>query len=139
MNVVDRARMLAEIAHRGQVDKAGRPYILHPMAVANMVTTEQEKVVALLHDVIEDVNITAGFIRDVFGEEIAIAVKVLTHDPSESYTAYIRRIKEHPLAKVVKLADLSHNLQVERLPQITERDKARIHKYQRARKLLLEG
>ncbi|MDY0118351.1 MAG: HD domain-containing protein [Bacilli bacterium] len=73
MSVVDRARVIASIAHKDQEDKAGRPYLLHPLAVAEKVETEQEKVVALLHDIVEDSHITIRFIRDVFGKAVAVS------------------------------------------------------------------
>ncbi len=138
MSEVDRARVIASIAHRDQKDKAGKPYLLHLLAVAEKVETEQEKVVALLHDTVEDSHITVGFIRDMFGKEVAEAVDLLTHKEGVDYFDYIRSIKANPLAKAVKLADLSHNLDTERLQQITEQDKERLKKYGQARQILLE-
>lgn len=138
MSGVDRARVIASIAHRDQKDKAGKPYLLHLLAVAEKVETEQEKVVALLHDTVEDSHITVSFIRDMFGKEVADAVDLLTHKEGVDYFDYIRSIKSNPLAKTVKLADLSHNLDTERLQQITEQDKERLKKYEQARQILLE-
>lgn len=138
MSDVDRARVIASIVHRDQKDKAGKPYLLHLLAVAEKVETEQEKVVALLHDIVEDGHVPVRFIEDVFGKEVADAVDLLTHKEGVDYFDYVRSIKANPLAKVVKLADLSHNLDAERLLQITERDKKRLEKYEKARRILLE-
>ena len=131
------AEALAAYAHAGQLDKAGRPYIDHPRAVAAGVETDLEKTVAYLHDVLEDTFVTESTIRNLFGDTVADAVAALTRRPEEDYEDYVRRLGENPLARRVKLADLRHNMDLSRLPQITEQDRLRCEKYRRAMTYLL--
>ena len=127
------AYKIATMAHSGQVDKAGAAYILHPIAVAKMVDSEKEKCVALLHDVLEDTDITAECLRKLLGDdETADAVECLTRKSGESYNAYIRRVAQNPIARHVKIADLSHNMELSRLPVVTEADIKRNEKYRKA-------
>ena len=126
------ADLLAAYAHQGQTDKAGRDYILHPRAVAARMETEEEKTVALLHDVLEDTFVTEATLRNLFGDAVTDAVVTLTHREGEDYEAYIRRIGDHPLALRVKLADLRHNMDLTRLPEVTEADLRRAEKYRRS-------
>ena len=104
------AHEIAKRAHKGQVDKAGAPYILHPETVASFVTKDDEKIVAYLHDVIED---TPCQLRDLenagFSSEIIKAVDLLTRKTGQSYKQYLKLVKTNELARVVKLADLKHN------------------------------
>ncbi len=100
------ARLIAKLAHRGQVDKAGNDYFSHPEAVAAMLDTPQEKVVAYLHDTVEDTEVTVGEIREIFGDEIADAVALMTHAGGVPYMEYVKEIGKNPLARKVKLADL---------------------------------
>lgn len=106
---------IAVKAHRGQVDKNKEPYILHPLAVMGMMDTHEEKIVAVLHDVIEDTNVT---IMDLtfkgFGGNIMSAIEAITKRDTETYFEYIHRVKKNPLATKVKLADLKHNSLLER-------------------------
>ena len=126
------AEALACYAHRGQRDKAGRDYIEHPRAVAAQLATEEEKTVGFLHDILEDTFVTEETLRNLFGDRITDAVCAMTHRSEESYEAYIRRLGENPLARTVKLADLAHNMDLSRLPRVTERDMARREKYKKA-------
>ena len=138
---IDRLKLAEKIAvkaHWGQVDKAGVPYIEHPRTVASFVESEDEKIVAMLHDVVEDTGVTLEDIRESFGEEIAEAVDHVTHQKGEDYMDYVRRAKENRLSKVVKLADLKHNMMIERLPSVTGADFARLRKYEEAVKILNE-
>ncbi|HGQ5110354.1 TPA: GTP pyrophosphokinase, partial [Streptococcus pneumoniae] len=119
--------------HAGQVDKAGVDYIQHPLYVASQVNTEQEKAVALLHDVIEDSDITAA---DLFASglsnEVVTAVQILTKKKGQSYQEYLGKVKSNNLARVVKLADLKHNSDLSRLKSVTNTDYERVKKYKNA-------
>ena len=132
------ALRFAEEKHKGQVDKAGVPYIEHPKAVAARVNGEDAKIAALLHDCVEDTDATIDEIREMFGDTIADAVACLTHDKSVPYLEYVRGIKGNELARQVKLADLSHNMELSRIPNVTEADLKRIEKYKEAVKILSE-
>ena len=105
------ARLIAKLAHRGQVDKAGNDYFSHPEAVAAMLDTPQEKVVGYLHDTVEDTEVTIEEIREIFGDEIADAVALMTHADGVPYMDYVKEIGKNPLARKVKLADLTHNME----------------------------
>lgn len=137
-NPVEMARALASYAHAGQKDRAGNPFIEHPITVAQRVNTPEEKTVAYLHDVVEDTFVTLGTIRNLFGNQIGDAVDAMTHRADESYEQYIVRLGHNPIARIVKLADLSHNMDMSRLPEITPKDLERQEKYRRAKKYLEE-
>jgi (p)ppGpp synthase/HD superfamily hydrolase len=130
--LANKARELAEQAHEGQVDKAGRTYIEHPAVVASRQDTDEEKAVAWLHDVLEDTEITKEYLAANFSENVVRAVDALTHREGESYAEYIGRIQSNPLATKVKLADLAHNMDLARIPHPTEKDLQRVEKYQSA-------
>lgn len=132
------ALYFAYMAHKNQKDKAGKPYILHPMYVALQVDTKEEKIVALLHDVVEDTSISIEEIENIFGKDIANAVDVLTHKNKENYFKYISKIKNNPIAVKVKLADLKNNMDLSRLKNPTEKDFLRLEKYKKA-KFILES
>ena len=133
MNNIERAIMVAFTAHQGQVDKAGKPYILHPLTVAMKQQSEEGFIVGMLHDVVEDSDITIDFLKEQgFSDAVIEAVQLLTHDKNEDYFDYIRRVKKNSLAKGVKLADLMHNSDLTRLPEITDKDRKRAKKYQDA-------
>ena len=126
------ARLIAKLAHAGQVDKAGNDYFSHPEAVAAMLDTPKEKVVGYLHDTVEDTDVTVEEIREIFGDEIADAVALMTHAGGVPYMDYVKKIATNPVAKQVKLADLRHNSDVSRLKPEDEWAIARFEKYQRA-------
>lgn len=133
MNKYELALKIATEAHKGQVDKAGIPYINHPLTVASLVDTEEEKIGALLHDTIEDTNITEQDLLNYgFSNKIVEVVKLLTHNKNVPYMDYIAKIKDNELARKVKIADLTHNSDLSRLKEITEKDKKRYEKYQKA-------
>ena len=135
--VLTAALQIAMKAHAGQVDRAGKPYILHPLTVASMTATGDEFVAALLHDVLEDSSYTMGDLEAAgIPDHILEALALLTHDTDEPYMAYVERIKSNPLARAVKLADLKHNSDLSRLPVVTERDRYRAEKYKKAMDLL---
>ena len=137
--LVQKADSMAEKAHEGQYDKAGLPYITHPRKVASFVTDPREKIVALLHDTVEDTDMTIEEIQSVFGEEIAQAVALMTHAEGVPYMDYVEKIKSNPLARHVKMADLTHNMDLSRLPLVTDKAKARLEKYKKAYAILKEA
>ena len=136
----EKALQIARVAHAGQRDKAGADYILHPLRVAASCATAEAKVVALLHDTIEDTPVTADYLRQQgFPEEIVEAVLSVTRREGESYEQYILRAAQNPLGREVKIADLEDNMDLRRLPEITAADVARTGKYLRAWRLLRGG
>lgn len=131
--MIDIALAIAKKAHAGQVDKAGVDYIQHPLYVAGQVETEQEKAVALLHDVIEDSNITAvDLLASGLPNEVVTAVQILTKKKGQSYQEYLEKVKINDLARVVKLADLKHNSDLSRLKSVSDTDRERVKKYKNA-------
>ena len=118
--------------HAGQKDLAGKPYAEHVFRVAGKVELPQEKVVALLHDILEDTDVTEELLRRLFPEEIADAVKLLTRYEDESYSTYISRVADHPIARRVKIADLKDNLDPTRLRIERQVDRDRVAKYRKA-------
>ena len=141
--LLELAKLLSQEAHKNQIDKAGINYFAgHIQAVVNGVTTNKEKIVAYLHDTVEDTPLTIERIEELFGEEIGEAVFAITKskDGSLSYDDYIERVKANPLARAVKISDLKHNMDLSRLEKvgITEKDIKRAKKYQKALKKLQE-
>lgn len=131
--MLELALEIAEKAHAGQVDKAGKDYIQHPIYVSNLVESPGAKAVALLHDVLEDSDYTAGDLLNAgFPCEIVEAVEILTKHPGESYDDYLCRVMDNELARVVKIADLTHNSDLTRLPEVTFNDLERQQKYKQA-------
>ena len=140
MDQIQLAQQICQEAHYGQVDKAGKPYYLHSFTVADMCETEEEKVVAYLHDVLEDSEYDEMYLRMCgFSEKVVEAVKTLTKGVDEDYMQYIDRISQNKLATSVKLADLSHNMDIDRIDRPVEADYARVEKYRAAMKRLLQG
>ena len=132
-SMVDLALSIARKAHEGQLDKAGVDYIEHPIYVASQVDTEEEKAVALLHDVIEDSPVSAEeLLQAGLPETVVTAVQVLTKKKEQDYQTYLETVKKNPLVRVVKLADLKHNSDLSRLSSITEKDRERLKKYKKA-------
>lgn len=135
--LTQKALEIAIQAHAGQTDKAGHPYIEHPLHVAETMETEAETCAALLHDVIED---TSWSLDDLeaqgFPQDVLDALALLTHDDEVLYLAYVEALVQNPIAKKVKLADLHHNSDLSRLPQITKADEMRLKKYRQAIKIL---
>lgn len=114
--MLNKALDIAYKAHLGQTDKAGAPYILHPMRVAMHCKTEEEKTVALLHDVMEDTPVTFEDLKtEGFSDEVLAALKCITKTKDEAYEAFIRRVATNPLATKVKIQDLKDNMDVSRL------------------------
>lgn len=128
---------IATNAHKGQTDKAGKPYILHPIRVAEKCNTANERIVALLHDTIEDTSITADYLSSQgFPGNIVNAVLSVTRNDCESYDDFIRRSALNPIGRKVKIHDLEDNLDIKRLPEITDNDLPRINRYLKAYRYL---
>ena len=143
-NIIKKAKALAESAHKGQFDKAGQPYILHPLVLAEDLKgrgyEDKYIVVALLHDTLEDTDLTIDEICTTLDistdSDIIEALKLLTHEQSVPYMTYIERLKCNKIARIVKMADLRHNMDLSRISHVTEKDLARIEKYKKAYALL---
>jgi len=130
--ILAKAIEIAVNAHTGQTDRAGKPYITHPLRVMNSVNTIEEKVVAILHDVIEDTDTTSEDLMNAGIPQILIdEVLALTHDPDVDYDIYVHQIAKHKIASKVKLADLKDNMDMTRLNEISEKDIERMKKYHR--------
>jgi len=138
MDSIETAVQMALNAHEGQTDKSGETYILHPLRLMHNVETEEEKIVALLHDVVEDSDKTFEDLEDDFSDEIISAVKCMTKQEGESYSEFIQRAKQNEIAREVKKADIRDNLDVERLDELEDSDLQRIKKYHRSLKELNE-
>jgi hypothetical protein len=133
---LEAAIALAAEAHRGQVDKAGQPYILHPLRVMLKLEREDKRIAAVLHDTVEDCGLELGLIKQQFGADIADAVDALTRRKGESYSAFIERCGANDIARAVKWADLCDNMDLSRLAEVTDADSARNAKYAKARERL---
>ena len=134
---IENAIDLALRVHKGQKDKAGAPYILHPLRVMLSMGTDTERQVAVLHDVIEDGNITHETLSsEGFSEEVCLAVIALTKVEGDLYDDYLKRVNENPVARKVKLADLTDNMNLDRIKEPTQKDKERVEKYRKAMKFL---
>jgi (p)ppGpp synthase/HD superfamily hydrolase len=132
-NALEQAIQLALDAHRGQLDKAGAPYILHPLRVMLRFYSQDERITAVLHDVIEDSPVTLDELRrSGFSEKIIGALDSLTKRDGESYEQFIERAAANPLARRVKLADLEDNLNLLRLSSLQPHDLDRLGKYREA-------
>lgn len=129
MNKMSLALHLASEWHDGQVDKAGKPYILHPLNLAMQFKDNEDFFcIAMLHDVVEDCDITMEKIYQNFGATIAAGVSILTHKKEDSYFEYICNIKS-TMVEEIKIADLKHNIDILRLKDLTEKDYLRLKKY----------
>jgi len=138
--LLNKAVSIAKFAHQGQVDKASVDYINHPIRVMNAVNDVKEKIVAVLHDVVEDSEITLEDLRKQgFDDDVVIAVGCLTKVPGETYEQFIGRVKSNSLARKVKLQDLKDNMDLSRLDKVSEADLNRVEKYKHARTVLLNS
>lgn len=131
-----KAMIIAYNAHMNQFDKAGVPYIYHPMHLAEQMDTELECIVALLHDVIEDTSITSELLEKEFSSEVIEILRLLTHDKGTDYMKYIEKLKKNPVARKVKIVDIIHNADETRLDKITINDIERRNKYKKALEFL---
>ncbi|MBP1465265.1 bifunctional (p)ppGpp synthetase/guanosine-3',5'-bis(diphosphate) 3'-pyrophosphohydrolase [Candidatus Chloroploca sp. M-50] len=138
MATLERAIELAASAHAGQVDKAGQPYILHPLRVMLRMSTAHERMAAVLHDVVEDTQVTLEQLRsEGFPAEVVSAVAALTKRVGESRLEAAARAAADPVARAVKLADNAENMDLSRIAEPTEKDYARLEEYKKVRAILL--
>ena len=133
-----KAMNLAYTAHHGQFDKGGVPYIFHPIHLAEQMDDVYSTCVALLHDTVEDTDVTLEQLEKAFPREIVEAVRLLTHAEDVEYFDYIRAIKQNPIAVKVKLADLAHNGDPKRICNQGNQERRR-EKYAKARMILTEA
>lgn len=136
--MLSKAINLATDAHNGQKDKAGEPYILHPLRVMFQMKDEESRIFAVLHDTVEDTWITLDLLqKEGFNQEIIDAIESLTKRETEDYFDFVRRCDKNRIAKFVKLADLNDNIDLRRIKNPTKQDYERIEKYQKAIDILL--
>ena len=133
MATVEDAISIATQAHKGQTDKAGAPYLLHPLRIMMQMTSEAAMMTAVLHDVVEDTDWTLERLREEgFSDEVLEAVDSLTHREDESYQEFVERVRANPIARQVKIADLEDNMNIRRISQLSAKDLERLEKYHRA-------
>jgi (p)ppGpp synthase/HD superfamily hydrolase len=143
MSNLERAIEIAVSAHKGQTDKGGSPYILHPLRVMMALDSETEKIVGVLHDVVEDSDWTFEDLENEdFGPEVIEALKSVTknddeHGTDESYFRFVERARQNPIGRRVKIADLQDNVDVSRLPEVDEKTKQRVEKYKKSLEVLM--
>lgn len=138
-DLTKRALKLCFAAHRDQTDKSGLPYVFHPFHLAEQMPDELTTVVALLHDVVEDTPYTLEDLAKLgFPQKVLSTLARLTHDPSVPYLDYVAALKEDPIARQVKLADLRHNSDLTRLDHVDDKARQRAEKYAAAIRLLEE-
>lgn len=135
--LLEQAISLAVQAHTGQKDKAGNPYILHPLRLMMRMTNDAARILAVLHDVVEDTAVTLTQLQTMgFPDPILAALDALTHRPGESYDDYVTRLGTNPLAIPIKLADLEDNMDLRRLERLTDREWERMQRYLRVWRVL---
>ncbi|ACL03330.1 metal dependent phosphohydrolase [Desulfatibacillum aliphaticivorans] len=133
MSDLDRALEIAVQAHKGQKDKAGAPYVLHPLRLMMRMHSPEALMAAVLHDVVEDTDWTLDDLKkEGFSEEVLEALDHLTWRQDEKYGEYIERLKSNPLARVIKLADLEDNMDLTRIARPSAKDFERVRKYHKA-------
>lgn len=137
--MLDKAALICVTKHAGQRDKAGSAYFQHPVRVAMRCRTDEEKIVALLHDTIEDTDVTPEYLlAEGFPQTIVDGILSVTKRDGESYEDFVARAKQNPLGRVVKLHDLEDNLDIFRLTVLDADMAARYNKYLAAHRFLLE-
>ena len=133
MPTLEKAIALAVKAHSGQVDKAGQVYILHPLRVMFAVEGEITRIVAVLHDVVEDSDTSFDDLREMgYSEDIVSALECLTRRDDETYMAFVQRASVNSIARQVKLADIEDNMDIRRLTKLTDKDQERLNRYRKA-------
>lgn len=138
MSTIEKAIEIAARAHAGQRDKAGAPYIFHPLRLMLAVRDDDARIAAVLHDVVEDTPLDfADLLREGFSEAVVDALRALTKHEGESRIDAAHRAAANPIARLVKLADVTDNMDLSRLPSPTEKDHARRREYEQVRAILL--
>lgn len=138
-SLLEKALQIATDAHIYQVDKTGKAYIFHPIRVASRCNNDNERIVALLHDTIEDTEVTADYLlMEGFPRNIVDAILSVTRNKDESYEDFIKRSRLNPIGRQVKIHDLEDNMDITRLSELTEKDLVRLNKYLKAYRYLKE-
>ncbi|MBK9026814.1 MAG: bifunctional (p)ppGpp synthetase/guanosine-3',5'-bis(diphosphate) 3'-pyrophosphohydrolase [Propionivibrio sp.] len=133
MSTLERAIVMAAEAHAGQMDKAGAPYVLHPLRMMLRLSTSDEMIAAVLHDVVEDCGVSLEMLRaEGFSEQVLEAIDSVTRRAEESYEEFVLRAASNSIGRRVKLGDLLDNSDLSRIKHPTARDYARVEKYRRA-------
>ena len=137
--MLQKAIQIATEAHKGQLDKSGKDYIGHPLRVMEMGRSEEEKIVGVLHDVVEDTSWTFEALEaEGFSPEVIAALRCVTKlSENENYDDFIERVQKNPLAVAVKINDLTDNMDIRRLPYLSDKDVKRLKKYLKAYKKLI--
>ena len=131
--LLDKAALICVTKHQGQRDKAGAAYFQHPMRVAMNCERDEEKIVALLHDTIEDTDVTPEWLKQQgFSDEFIEAILSVTRNQGEDYQEFVARAKKNPIGRIVKIHDLEDNLNVFRLSEISPEMAERLTKYLKA-------
>ncbi|MCY6483891.1 GTP pyrophosphokinase [Clostridium aestuarii] len=139
MDLLSKAIIIATQAHEGQTDKGGNPYILHPLRIMLKMNDETSQIVAILHDTIEDTDITLEYLsKEGFSEETIKALSSITRIRDEDYMQFIKRCKNNRIGRIVKLADLEDNSNIKRIPNPSKKDYDRLEKYKQAKNELLK-
>ena len=140
MNDINKALEIATIAHKGQFDKVGKEYINHPITVSSMCKSNKAKIVGLLHDIVEDTDITLDYLKQYFTEDIIEAIRLVTKIEPLDIDKYYKNIKNNPIAREVKIADLTHNMDLSRFEghELTEWDLKRNEKYKKFYNYLID-
>ena len=137
MSTIERAIEIAARAHAGQVDKAGAPYVFHPLRLMMAVSTLDQKMAAVLHDVVEDTDVTFDELRaEGFSIEVVEAIMALTKTDGEARLDAAQRAASNSIARVVKLADVTDNMNIGRIANPTEKDYARLKEYALVKEIL---
>ncbi len=137
MHILEKAITIALEAHKGQVDKAGKPYILHPLRLMNDLESEIEMISAVLHDVLEDSHFTVeGLKKEGIPDEAIEIIECLTKRRNEAYEDFINRICFNKKAVVVKIKDIQDNMNIDRLDSLKQKDLDRLSKYHKALRIL---
>lgn len=136
---LERAIAIAREAHAGQTDKGGEPYILHSLRVMRAQDTEEARIVAVLHDVVEDCPgwTFERLATEGFSSGVIEALRLVTKINGEIYEAFVKRAASNPIARAVKLADIRDNMDLSRLTNATEKDLKRVEKYRRGLAILM--
>ena len=136
--LLDKAISIAVVSHSGQVNDKAEPYVLHPLRMMFKAVTIEEKIVAVLHDVIEKTTIDLEYLRSAgFSDRIVLAIDALSRRPQESYDKYIDRVRENKLATKVKIIDLDDNISSLNLGKSQDIESDKFLKYQKARDTLI--
>lgn len=135
---LEKAIRIALGAHIGQVDKAGESYILHPLRLMVQMDTDEKRIIAVLHDVVEDSDWTFENLKqEGFSDEVIEALRCLTKRDGEDYLDFVRRASSNPTARVIKIVDVKDNMDIGRIANPTDKDFERIEKkYKPALKIL---